>query len=61
MKPEDMYVSVTDKKGYKYYIFAQSQPVTVVGTSNNGGVKVEGGTIKETLQKAFEGIKAPLD
>lgn len=57
MKPEDMYVSVMDNNGNKYYIFAQSQPVTVVGTSNHGGIKVEGSTIKETLQKAFEGMK----
>ncbi|MBD7937122.1 hypothetical protein H9655_08765 [Cytobacillus sp. Sa5YUA1] len=60
MKPEDMYVSVTDKKGYKYYIFAQSQTVTVVATFGNRGIKVEGSTIKETLQKAFEGMKAHL-
>ncbi|ASV67564.1 hypothetical protein [Cytobacillus kochii] len=57
MKPEDLYVSVTDEKGDKYYIFAQSHPVTIVGTSDNGGIKVEGSTIKETLQKSFEGMK----
>ncbi|MEK5108232.1 hypothetical protein MHI57_16165 [Cytobacillus sp. FSL K6-0129] len=61
MKPEDLYVSVTDEKGDKYYIFAQSHPVTVVGTSDNGGIKVEGNTMKDALQKAFEGMKAPLD
>lgn len=60
MKPEDMYVSITDKKGDKYYIFAQSHPVSVVGTSDNGGIKVEGDTIKEALQKAFERTKAHL-
>ncbi|MED1607739.1 hypothetical protein P4U90_20675 [Cytobacillus kochii] len=60
MKPEDIYVSVTDEKGDKYYIFAQSHLVTVLGTSNNGGIKVEGSTIKEALQKAFEGMKASL-
>ena len=57
MKPEDIYVSVTDEKGDKYYILAQSRPVTIVGTSDKGGIKVEGSTIKETLQKAFEGMK----
>ncbi|MEK5103989.1 hypothetical protein MKX83_18555 [Cytobacillus sp. FSL M8-0252] len=59
MKSEDMYVFVTGGKGRKYYIFAQSNPVTIVGTSNNGGVKVEGNTIKEALQKAFKGMKSP--
>ncbi|MGP9039831.1 hypothetical protein [Cytobacillus kochii] len=56
-----MYVSVTDEKGDKYYIFAQSRTTTVVGTSGNRGIKVEGITMKEALQKAFEGMKAQLD
>ncbi|WP_342489185.1 hypothetical protein MKX67_09035 [Cytobacillus sp. FSL W7-1323] len=53
MKPEDMYVSVTDEKGDKYYIFAQSQPVSVVGTSDNGGIKVEGDTIKTSVTESL--------
>ncbi|MGP9043327.1 hypothetical protein [Cytobacillus kochii] len=58
MKPEAMYVFVP-YENIKYYIFAQSRLVTVVGTSDNGGIKVEGNTLKEALQKAFKVIKSP--
>ncbi|MEK5108229.1 hypothetical protein MHI57_16150 [Cytobacillus sp. FSL K6-0129] len=57
MKPMKMYISITNERGGKYYIFAQSRNPTVVVTSDNGGIKVEGSTIKESLQKAFEGMK----
>ncbi|WP_342488526.1 hypothetical protein MKX67_18255 [Cytobacillus sp. FSL W7-1323] len=60
MKPNLIY-NVIKKNGIQYYIFAKSHPVTVVGTSSNGGIKVEGNTIKEALQEAFEGMKAHLD
>lgn len=59
MKPNLIY-NVIKKNGIQYYIFAKSHPVNVIATSSNGGIKVEGNTIKEALQKAFEGMKAHL-
>lgn len=59
MKPNLIY-NVIKKNDVQYYIFAKSHPVTVVGSTRNRGVKVEGNTVEEALLKAAEKIKAPL-